>query len=55
MDNRLPTPTHRLFNQDAREIDEIVYRIINERRTAGRDEGDLLSMLLKAHDEDGVR
>ncbi len=53
MDNRLPTPTHRLFNRDAREIDEIVYRIINERRSAGRDEGDLLSMLLKAHDEDG--
>jgi len=31
-DNRLPTRTHRLFNQDAREIDTIVYRIINERR-----------------------
>ncbi|HEV7473898.1 MAG TPA: cytochrome P450 [Pyrinomonadaceae bacterium] len=54
MDNRLPTPTHRLFNRDAREIDAIVYRIINERRRSGRDEGDLLSMLLKAHDEDGT-
>ncbi len=53
MDNRLPTATHRLFNQDAREIDLIVYRIINERRRSGQDEGDLLSMLLKAHDEDG--
>jgi cytochrome P450 len=53
IDNRLPTPTHRLFNKDAREIDAIVYRIINERRRSGRDEGDLLSMLLKAHDEDG--
>jgi len=53
MDNRLPTMTHRRFNRDAREIDAIVYRIINERRRSGQDEGDLLSMLLKAHDEDG--
>ncbi|MEK6279202.1 MAG: cytochrome P450 [Acidobacteriota bacterium] len=53
LDNRLPTPTHRRFNQAAREIDEIVYRIIAERRSRGSDEGDLLSMLLAAHDEDG--
>jgi len=53
LDNRLPTKTHRLFNQDAREIDKIVYRIIDERRRSGQDEGDLLSMLVKAHDEDG--
>jgi cytochrome P450 len=53
LDNRLPTPTHRRFNQAAREIDEIVYRIIGERRSSGSDEGDLLSMLLAAHDEDG--
>ena len=53
LDNRLPTPTHRRFNQAAREIDEIVYRIIAERRSSGSDEGDLLSMLLAAHDEDG--
>ena len=53
MDNRLPTTTHRRFNQDAKEIDNIVYRIIAERRQSGGDEGDLLSMLLQAHDEDG--
>jgi cytochrome P450 len=53
LDNRLPTRTHRLFNQDAREIDAIVYRIIDERRRSGQDEGDLLSMLLQAQDEDG--
>lgn len=52
-DNRLPTPTHRSFNHDANEIDAIVYRIIEERRTSGVDQGDLLSMLLAAHDEDG--
>jgi cytochrome P450 len=52
-DNRLPTPTHRSFNHDVKEIDAIVYRIIEERRTGGIDQGDLLSMLLSAHDEDG--
>jgi cytochrome P450 len=52
-DNRLPTSAHRRFNQDANEIDGIVYRIIAERRDSGRDQGDLLSMLLQAHDEDG--
>jgi len=53
MDNRLPTATRRRFNRDAREIDDIVYRIIDERRNSERDHGDLLSMLLKATDEDG--
>ena len=52
-DNRLPTRTHRSFNRDVDEIDAIVYRIIEERRTSGIDQGDLLSMLLAAHDEDG--
>lgn len=52
-DNRLPTAAHRRFNQDANEIDAIVYRIIAERRGSGSDQGDLLSMLLQAHDEDG--
>lgn len=53
LDNRLPTPTHRRFHKLAAEIDEIIYRIIAERRASGRDEGDLLSMLLAAQDEDG--
>ena len=53
MDNRLPTSTHRRFNRDANEIDEIVYRLIAERRQNRSDQGDLLSMLLQAHDEDG--
>lgn len=55
LDNRLPTPTHRRFNAAAREIDDIVYRIIAERRASGSDQGDLLSMLLAAQDEDGSR
>ena len=53
LDNRLPTPAHRRFHRLAKQIDEIVYRIIDERRRSGRDEGDLLSVLLQAQDEDG--
>lgn len=52
-DNRLPTKTHRSFNRAAKEIDNIVYRIIDERRFNKSDRGDLLSMLLAAHDDDG--
>ena len=36
-----------------RELDEIVNRIIRERRASGEDTGDLLSMLMAARDEDG--
>ncbi|HVF21543.1 MAG TPA: cytochrome P450 [Pyrinomonadaceae bacterium] len=52
-DNRLPTPDHRRYFKAVSEIDRIVYRIIAERRANGSDEGDLLSMLLQAQDEDG--
>src|SRR5215813_4037115 len=53
MDNRFPTPDHLRFHRLARQIDEVVFRMIAERRASGRDEGDLLSMLLQAQDEDG--
>jgi cytochrome P450 len=53
LNNRLPTPAHHRFNQLVRDIDIIVYRIIAERRASGKDEGDLLSMLLRSQDEDG--
>jgi cytochrome P450 len=53
LNNRLPTPEHVRFHRLARKIDNVVYRIIAERRAGGKDEGDLLSMLLAAHDEDG--
>jgi cytochrome P450 len=53
LDNRLPTPGHRRYFRDVSEIDRIVFRIIAERRASGYDEGDLLSMLLEAQDEDG--
>jgi cytochrome P450 len=53
LDNRLPTPGHLRFNRAVRKIDAFVYRIIAERRASGEDTGDLLSMLLRAQDEDG--
>ena len=53
LDNRLPTPAHLRFNRDVRRIDRFVYRLIEERRGSREDTGDLLSMLLAAHDEDG--
>jgi cytochrome P450 len=53
LNNRLPTPAHLRFHALAKKIDKVVYRIISERRASGRDEGDLLSMLLAARDEDG--
>lgn len=55
LDNRLPTPGHRRYFNAVSEIDRIVFRIIAERRASGYDEGDLLSMLLEAQDEDGTQ
>ena len=54
LDNRLPTPGNRRFNRTAAQLDEVIYRIIAERRASNKeDQGDLLSILLQAHDEDG--
>src|SRR4051812_9919711 len=53
LNNRLPTPEHLQFNRQVKKIDEVVYRIIAERRTSEQDAGDLLAMLLQARDEDG--
>ena len=53
LNNRLPTRAHRRFHAHSTKIDDVVYRIIAERRASGKDEGDLLSMLLAARDEDG--
>src|SRR5438874_314704 len=53
LNNRLPTPYHFRFHALVRKIDRVVFRIITERRAGGKDEGDLLSILLAARDEDG--
>lgn len=51
--NRLPLPSNFRFLRAKRRLDETIYRIINERRATGRDHGDLLSMLIAAHDTEG--
>ena len=51
--NLLPSITERPFEAVMRRLDAFIYGLIRERRASGRDEGDLLSMLLKARDEDG--
>jgi cytochrome P450 len=49
----LPTPGNRRLEQATRRLDDVVYGIIRERKP-GEDRGDLLSMLLVAHDEQGA-
>jgi cytochrome P450 len=49
----LPLPEKRRKRWAMRRLDETVRRFIRERRAAGLDKGDLLSMLLLAVDEEG--
>ncbi|HEV2494774.1 MAG TPA: cytochrome P450 [Terriglobia bacterium] len=51
----LPTPGNLRYRTAVHQLDEIIYRIIREHRARDRDTGDLLSMLLRARDEDGRR
>ncbi len=49
---KLPLPQVRKLKNARRTLDEVIYKIINERRASGEDTGDLLSMLLLAQDEE---
>ncbi|MBA3867824.1 MAG: cytochrome P450 [Anaerolineae bacterium] len=49
----VPTPQRARSKKAVRDLDEIVYRLITEWRKVGKDNGDLLSMLLLARDDDG--
>jgi len=49
---RLPVGPLRRAKAARSRLDAIIYRMIAERRASGVDRGDLLSMLLLAHDED---
>ncbi|MGB2591617.1 MAG: cytochrome P450 [Candidatus Acidiferrum sp.] len=51
----LPTPTNLRLERAISQIEKVLYRIIAQKRSSGRDAGDLLSMLLAAQDEDGSR
>ncbi|MDC0668306.1 cytochrome P450 [Nannocystis radixulma] len=49
----LPLPKNRRFAEARARIDGAIRGIIAARRASGRDEGDLLSMLLRARDDEG--
>lgn len=51
--DKLPLPGNRRLQRAQNRLDATVYRIINEHRASGVDQGDLLSMLLRAQDEEG--
>src|SRR2546425_7246190 len=51
--DKLPLPGNFRWLKAKARLDSTIYRIINERRAAGVDRGDLLSMLLLAQDEEG--
>ncbi len=52
----IPTPGNLRLRRAARRVDEIIYGVIQRRRSSGEDRGDLLSMLLQAQDaDDGSR
>ena len=52
LDN-LPLPWNRSFERARGTLDDIIYRVIAERRATGTDQGDLLSMLMLAQDAEG--
>ncbi len=49
---KLPFPHNIRFNRARKTLDQVIYKIIDERRRSCEDRGDLLSMLLVAQDED---
>lgn len=52
----LPTPANLRLHRAVRRLDEVVYRMIADRRRSPEDRGDLLSILLEAQDtDDGSR
>ena len=52
----VPTPANLRTRRAVRRLDEVVYRMIADRRRTGEDRGDLLSILLNAQDaDDGSR
>ena len=47
----VPTPTNQKFKRALRTIDDVIYGIIDQRRTTSSAQNDLLDMLLKARDD----
>jgi cytochrome P450 len=51
----VPTPHNLMAKRAIRQLDTLVYRFIRERRQAGGEKQDLLSILIHARDEEGTR
>ncbi|NJM17799.1 MAG: cytochrome P450 [Richelia sp. SM1_7_0] len=51
----IPTPDNLRFHNAVKQIDTIIYRLIQEHRASGQETDDLLSMLLNLQAEDGTR
>jgi cytochrome P450 len=51
----IPTPGNLRLQKAIRQLDEIVFRMIQQRRMSGKVHDDLLAMLLEAQDEHGIR
>jgi cytochrome P450 len=52
---RIPTPGNVRLRREVRRLNDLVYRLISQRRSSGAGGSDLLSQLLRAQDEDGRR
>jgi cytochrome P450 len=50
---RLPTPANRLLQRGVRELEEVVTRLIANRRASGEERDDLLTYYLRVHGADG--
>jgi cytochrome P450 len=50
----VPLPTSRLLKRAVGRLDKVIYGIIEQRRASGQMSGDLLSVFLQAHDEQGI-
>ncbi len=50
----IPTPKNLRYRRAVARLDEVIYRIVRERRAEQRDRGDVLSILTGARDEDGT-
>lgn len=50
----VPTPARARTRHSIDTLNQITMQVINDRRASGEDQGDLLSMLLMAQDEDGI-
>lgn len=49
----IPIPGNFRYRRALKTIDDLIARIVRQRRASGEDKGDLLSMLIKARDESG--